>query len=131
MIPSRYVLVLHVCRLDPQLGQLTPDRHLQTLSSLAAADRDHALGKAHVLNPELHQLRGPGAGFQQSLQHQPGPPVLSVGLIEKAQFLLTASEIEALPDRTGYLKFASVPAWMKVEFPIYDVALLQTAFVAG
>ena len=42
-----------------------------------------------------------------------------------------ASEIEALPDRSGYLKFASVPAWMKVEFPIYDVALLQTAFVAG
>ena len=33
-----------------------------------------------------------------------------------------ASEIEALPARAGYLKFASVPAWMKVEFPVYDVA---------
>ena len=42
-----------------------------------------------------------------------------------------ASEIEALPDRAGYLKFASVPAWMKVEFPVYDVAILQKAFVAG
>ena len=42
-----------------------------------------------------------------------------------------ASEIEALPDRAGYLKFASVPVWMKVEFPVYDVATLQKAFVAG
>ena len=42
-----------------------------------------------------------------------------------------ASEIEALPDRAGYLKFASVPAWMKVEFPVYDVAVLQKPFVPG
>ena len=42
-----------------------------------------------------------------------------------------ASEIEALPDRAGYLKLASVPAWMKVEFPVYDVAILQKPFVAG
>ena len=41
-----------------------------------------------------------------------------------------ASEIEVLPDRTGYLKFASVPAWMKLEFSVYDVTILQTAFVA-
>ena len=42
-----------------------------------------------------------------------------------------ASEIEALPDRAGYLKFASVPAWMKVGFPVYDVVILQKPFVAG
>ena len=42
-----------------------------------------------------------------------------------------ASEIEALPDRTGYLKFASVPAWMKVEFPVYDLKVVQKPFVAG
>ena len=41
-----------------------------------------------------------------------------------------ASEIEALPDRTGYLKLASVSAWMKVEFPVYDVTILKQAFVA-
>jgi hypothetical protein len=41
-----------------------------------------------------------------------------------------ASEIEAA--RLGaYLKFASEPAWMKVKFPVYDVAVLQKAFVAG
>ena len=41
------------------------------------------------------------------------------------------SEIEALPDRAGYLKLASVPAWMKVEFPVYDMRAAQKAFVAG
>ena len=42
-----------------------------------------------------------------------------------------ASEIEALPDRAGYLKFASEPVWMKVEFPPYDVAILTKALVAA
>jgi hypothetical protein len=32
-----------------------------------------------------------------------------------------ASEIEQLPDRTGYLKFASQPTWMKVEFPVVEL----------
>ena len=47
------------------------------------------------------------------------------------EFAVMDSEIEALPDRAGYLKCASVRAWTKVEFPIYDVAVLQKAFVAG
>jgi len=42
-----------------------------------------------------------------------------------------ASEIEALPDRAGYLKLASEPVWLKVEFPVYDVTILKKAFVAG
>ena len=42
-----------------------------------------------------------------------------------------ASEIEALPDRARYLKFASLPAWMKVEFAVYDVAVLRKSFGAG
>ena len=29
------------------------------------------------------------------------------------------SEIEQLPDLQGYLKLASHPAWMKVQFPVY------------
>jgi len=33
--------------------------------------------------------------------------------------------------KLAHQKFTSVPAWMKVEFPIYDVAVLQKAFVAG
>jgi hypothetical protein len=42
-----------------------------------------------------------------------------------------ASEIEALPDRASYLKLASEPGWMKVEFPLYDVKILEKSFVAG
>jgi type IV secretion system coupling TraD/TrwB family protein len=41
-----------------------------------------------------------------------------------------ASEIEALPDRAGYLKLASEPVWMKVEFPIYDLPTSAKPFVA-
>jgi hypothetical protein len=42
-----------------------------------------------------------------------------------------ASEIEALPDRAGYLKFASEPVWMKVEFPVCDVPTGAKPFSAG
>ena len=34
-----------------------------------------------------------------------------------------ASAIKALPGWTAYFKFASAPAWMKVESPPYDVIL--------
>ena len=42
-----------------------------------------------------------------------------------------ASEIEALPDRAGYLKFASEPVSMKVEFPVYDLPTGAKSFAAG
>ncbi|MDP9014742.1 MAG: type IV secretion system DNA-binding domain-containing protein [Pseudomonadota bacterium] len=52
----------------------------------------------------------------QSEQHASEPAVL-------------ASEIEQLPDRTGFLKLASQPAWMKVQFPYYDVPKVAEPFV--
>ena len=39
-----------------------------------------------------------------------------------------ASEIEQLPDRTGYLKFASQPAWMRVDFPYYEIPKIAEPF---
>lgn len=33
-----------------------------------------------------------------------------------------ASEVEALPHRAGFVKFASAAAWNFVQFPYYDVA---------
>ena len=33
-----------------QLGQFPPDRHFPALAAFAGADRDHALGEAHVLD---------------------------------------------------------------------------------
>lgn len=39
------------------------------------------------------------------------------------------AEIEQLPDRVGYLKFASRPTWMRLEFPIYDLPIIAEPFV--
>lgn len=40
-----------------------------------------------------------------------------------------AAQIEQLPDRAGYLKFASNPVWMKIQFPIYDLPKVAEPFV--
>ena len=40
-----------------------------------------------------------------------------------------ATEIEQLPDRTGFLKFASQPGWMRVGFPVYKIEKRAAAFV--
>jgi len=78
-----------------QLGQVAPDRHLAALATLAVLDRDHALGEADVLDPELHQLGRAGAGLEQGLQHQPGLAALGVSLIEKAQLFLDREAVHA------------------------------------
>jgi hypothetical protein len=78
-----------------QLRQVAPDWHLPLLVALAVADGDHAPGEADVLDPELHQLGRTGAGFQQGLQHQPGPTILSVGLVQETQLLLDRQPVHA------------------------------------
>ena len=40
-----------------------------------------------------------------------------------------AAEIEQLADRTGLLKFASPPGWMRVGFPVYKIEKSASAFV--
>lgn len=49
-------------------------------------------------------------------------------LVEDA---VMASEIEALPDRVGYLKFASGAAWHLVQLPFYVVLQQAAAFEAA
>ena len=39
------------------------------------------------------------------------------------------AEIEQLPDRSGFLKFPSQPAWIRVSFPYYDVPKVAEPFV--
>jgi hypothetical protein len=39
-----------------------------------------------------------------------------------------AAEIEQLPDRAGFLKITSQPAWMRVTFPVYDIPKVAEAF---
>jgi type IV secretory pathway TraG/TraD family ATPase VirD4 len=40
------------------------------------------------------------------------------------------AEIEQLPDRSGFLKFPSQPAWIRVNFPYYDVPQTAEPFVS-
>ncbi len=77
------------------MRQVTPDRHLAALAALAVADGDDALSQADVLDPKLDQFGRAGAGLQQGLQHQPGPAVLGVGLVEEAQLLLDRQPVHA------------------------------------
>ncbi len=41
------------------------------------------------------------------------------------------AEIEQLPDRSGFLKFPSQPAWIRVSFPYFDVPKVAEPFVAA
>jgi type IV secretory pathway TraG/TraD family ATPase VirD4 len=41
------------------------------------------------------------------------------------------AEIEQLPDRSGFLKFPSQPAWIRVNFPYYDVPKVAEPFEAA
>jgi type IV secretory pathway TraG/TraD family ATPase VirD4 len=41
------------------------------------------------------------------------------------------AEIEQLPDRSGFLKFPSQPAWIRVSFPYFDVPKVAEPFVAN
>ncbi|MGH8143600.1 MAG: type IV secretion system DNA-binding domain-containing protein [Steroidobacteraceae bacterium] len=38
------------------------------------------------------------------------------------------AEIEQLPDREGYMKFASQPAWTRVSFPVYELPKIAEPF---
>lgn len=54
----------------------------------------------------------------------------SVGHSEQTatELAVMAAEIEQLPDRTGFLKFASQPGWMRVAFPIYELPKVAEPF---
>jgi type IV secretory pathway TraG/TraD family ATPase VirD4 len=41
------------------------------------------------------------------------------------------AEIEQLPDRSGFLKFPSQPAWVRVSFPYFDVPKVAEPFVSS
>lgn len=45
------------------------------------------------------------------------------------ELAVMAAEIEQLPDRTGFLKFASEPGWMRVGFPVYQIGKTAASFV--
>ena len=73
--------------------------NLTALGSLTASNRNDPLGQADILDPQLHQLRGPHAGLQQGLQHETRAAVLGIGVIEKAQFFFDREPVHATATR--------------------------------
>jgi type IV secretory pathway TraG/TraD family ATPase VirD4 len=47
------------------------------------------------------------------------------------ELAVMAAEIEQLQDRTGFLKLASQPGWMRVSFPVYETEKIAAPFVPG
>jgi hypothetical protein len=50
------------------------------------------------------------------------------------EFAVMPAEIEQLADRTGFVKFASRPGWLRVGFPVYELPRVAAPFepwVAG
>ena len=101
-----------------QRRQVAPDRHFPVLAALAPADRDHAFGEADILDLELDQLRGAGAGLQQSLQHQPGMPALGIGLVEEAQLLLDRQPLDARPTLGRRTQAGTLPRRFELRFAL-------------
>src|SRR4051794_6229454 len=89
---------------DEQPGEFRADRHLPPLAALALLDDDHAFGEADVLDPQRHELRHPGAGFQQGLHHQANLTALAIGMFDEAQFLLEAQPGRAATFSSGWLE---------------------------
>ena len=74
--------------------------------------------------------------FVRSASHSSGPRFASghdtKGHSEQTttELAVMAAEIEQLPDRTGFLKFASQPGWMRVGFPVYKTEKVAESFVS-
>ena len=45
------------------------------------------------------------------------------------ELAVMSAEIEQLQDRTGFLKFASQPGWMRVAFPVYEIEKVAAPFM--
>ncbi len=75
----------------------------------------HLIGEREVVRLVRSVNRSSGSQFGDGRE--------SVGHSEQTatELAVMAAEIEQLPDRVGFLKFASQPAWMRVGFPIYEL----------
>jgi type IV secretory pathway TraG/TraD family ATPase VirD4 len=82
------------------------------------------IGEREVVRLARSQSRSSGAKFGSDRDTE--------GHSEQTatELAVMAAEIEQLPDRTGFLKFASQPAWMRVGFPVYDIAKVAAPFAA-
>ena len=80
------------------------------------------IGEREVVRRARSVSRSTGAGF--------GAGRGTRGHSEQTvtEFAVLAAEIEQLRDRTGLLKFASQPGWMRVAFPVYETEKVAVPF---
>jgi hypothetical protein len=75
------------------------------------------IGQREIIRPTVtHSTAIEGRFLQQEVDRG-----TSYGEEHRIEDAVMASEIEALPDRVGYLKFASRPSWVRVGFEYFDV----------
>jgi hypothetical protein len=85
------------------------------------------IGEREVVRIAASRSRSDPGLFSRGGSHQ------TEGMSEHhaTESAVMAAEIEQLPDRAGFLKFASQPAWMKVKFPVYELPKVAEPFVAS
>jgi hypothetical protein len=75
------------------------------------------IGQREVIRPTVTH----STGIEGKLIGREVDRGTSYGEEHRFEDAVMASEIEALPDRAGYLKFASRPAWTLVQFDYFEV----------
>ncbi len=75
------------------------------------------IGQREVIRPTVTH----STGIEGKLLQREVDRGVSYGEEHRTEDAVMASEIEALPDRAGYLKFASRPAWTLVRFEYFEI----------
>ncbi|MGH8322546.1 MAG: type IV secretion system DNA-binding domain-containing protein [Steroidobacteraceae bacterium] len=82
------------------------------------------IGERDVVRVTTSRSRS-DVGFFGGARHE----TLSESQHHATESAVLPSEIEQLPDRAGFLKLASHPAWMRVSFPVYELPQVAEPFV--
>lgn len=82
------------------------------------------IGEREILRMANSVSRSDGGGFLGTSRETRGTSEHYA-----TESAVMAAEIEQLQDRSGYLKFPSQPAWMRVAFPYFDIPKVAEPFV--
>jgi type IV secretory pathway TraG/TraD family ATPase VirD4 len=83
------------------------------------------IGEREVLRIANSVNRSSGDGFLGTARESKG-----TSEHHATEFAVMAPEIEQLPDRSGFLKFPSQAAWIRVNFPYFDVPKAAEPFMS-
>lgn len=109
-----------------QLDQFRRMRAACTVTEIVPAVKFHAI--RHTFASLLVEAGTPLAFVAEALGHA---AATRTGIASGQPFVLSAMavKVEQLPDRTGFLKFASRPGWMRATFVVYELERTAMPFV--